>query len=80
MRNPYARILLCVACCNAFLAIAASAQKHPSKADDWPLQNASIGPVEIAAGTSRQMQAMYPTRMARRFRCKQASPGPLNRQ
>lgn len=61
MRNPYARILLCVACCNAFLAIAFATQKHPSKADDWPLQNASIGPVEIAAGTSRQMQVMYPT-------------------
>ena len=60
MRNPYARILLCVACCSAFLAIACSAQKHASKADDWPLQNASIGAVEIAAGTSRQMQVMYP--------------------
>ena len=61
MRNRYARILLCVACCNAFLAVAFSAQKHPSKGDDWPLQNASIGAVEIAAGTSRQMQVMYPT-------------------
>jgi hypothetical protein len=61
MRSPYARILLCVACCNAFLAIAFSAQKHPSKADDWPLQNASIGAVEIASGTSRQMQITYPT-------------------
>jgi hypothetical protein len=37
------------------------AQKHASKADDWPLQNASIGPIEIAAGTSRQVQVMYPT-------------------
>ena len=60
MRNPYARILLCVACCSAFLAIACSAQKHSSKADDWPLQNASIDPVEIPAGTSRQVQVMYP--------------------
>lgn len=61
MRNPYPRILLCVACCSAFLAIACSAQKHRSKGDDWPLQNASIGAVEIAAGTSRQMQVTYPT-------------------
>lgn len=61
MRIPYARILLCVVCCSAFLAIAFSAQKHASKADDWPLQNASIAPVEIAAGSSRQMQVMYPT-------------------
>jgi len=60
MKNPYARILLCLACCNALLAIACSAQKHPSSGDDWPLQNAFIGPIEIAAGTSRQMQAMYP--------------------
>jgi hypothetical protein len=61
MRNPYTRILLCLACCNALLAIAFPAQKHPSKRDDWPLQNASIGAVEIAAGTSRQMQVTYPT-------------------
>jgi hypothetical protein len=61
MRSPYARILFCVACCSASLAVAFSAQKHPSKADDWPLQNASIGAVEIAAGTSRQMQVTYPT-------------------
>ena len=61
MRKPYARILLLGVCCNAFLAIAFSAQKHPSKADDWPLQNASIESVEIAAGSSRQMQVIYPT-------------------
>jgi hypothetical protein len=54
-------MLLCVACCSASLAVAFSVQKHPSKAGDWPLQNASIGPIEIAAGTSRQMQVMYPT-------------------
>lgn len=29
--------------------------------DDWPLQNASIGPIEIPAGTSRQVQVTYPT-------------------
>jgi len=61
MRSSYARILLCFACCNVFLAIAFAEQRHPSKADDWPLQNASIGAVEIAAGTSRQMQVTYPT-------------------
>ena len=61
MRNPFARMLLWVVCCSAFLAIACSAQKHASKADDWPLQNASIEPVEIAAGTSRQVQVTYPT-------------------
>ena len=61
MRSPYVQIMLCVACCNALLVIAYSAQKHLSKADDWPLQNASIGQIEIAAGTSRQMQVMYPT-------------------
>ena len=61
MRIPYARMLLCAVCCSALLAIAFSAQKHSSKADDWPLQNASIDPVEIAAGSSRQMQVMYPT-------------------
>ena len=61
MRNSCTRILFCVACCSAFLAIACSAQKHASKGDDWPLQNASIEPVEIAAGISRQMQVTYPT-------------------
>ncbi|MBZ5492092.1 MAG: hypothetical protein LAO76_14260 [Acidobacteriia bacterium] len=61
MTNTYARILLCLACCSALLSVACSAQKHGSKGDDWPLQNASIGAVEIAAGTSRQMQVTYPT-------------------
>ena len=61
MRSSYSRILLCVACCNALLAIACSAQKRPSSGDDWPLQNASIGEIEIPAGTSRQMQVTYPT-------------------
>ena len=60
MRNSYARILLCVACHIVFLAVAASAQKHASKGDDWPLQNASIGEIEIPAGTSRQVQVTYP--------------------
>ncbi|MGB9123578.1 MAG: hypothetical protein WCE73_23390 [Candidatus Angelobacter sp.] len=61
MRNPYTRILLCVFCCTTFSTITFAVQKHPSKADDWPLENASIGAVEIAAGTSRQMQVTYPT-------------------
>lgn len=60
MKNVYARTLLCLACFSAFLAIACSAQKPASKADDWALQNAGIGSVEIAAGTSRQMQITYP--------------------
>lgn len=61
MKNVYARILLCVVCCSGLLAIACSAQKNASSGDDWPLQNSSIGSVEIAAGTSRQMQVTYPT-------------------
>ncbi|MGZ4898104.1 MAG: hypothetical protein ACXV8X_00465 [Candidatus Angelobacter sp.] len=36
-------------------------QKPAPKPDDWPIQNATIGPIEIAAGSSRQVQAMYPT-------------------
>lgn len=60
MKNVYARTLLCMACCSAFLVIACSAQKPASSGDDWPLQNAGIGSVEIAAGTSRQMQVTYP--------------------
>jgi hypothetical protein len=50
-----------VICCIVFSAIACSAQKPPAKPDDWAIQNAGIGPVEIVAGTSRQMEAMYPT-------------------
>jgi hypothetical protein len=42
------------------LAVVSSAQRKASKGDDWPLQNAFIGPVEITAGSSRQMQVMYP--------------------
>jgi hypothetical protein len=61
MKNVYARTLLCLAYFSAFLVIACSAQKNVSSGDDWPLQNSSIGSVEIAAGTSRQMQVTYPT-------------------
>jgi len=60
MRKIYTRILLYVFCCSIFSAIAFAAQKHTSNGDDWALQNASIGSVEIAAGTSRQMQVTYP--------------------
>src|SRR5579864_6486466 len=61
MRNPYVRILFCMACCFVLLAAVFSTQKHASTADDWPLQNAFIDSIEIPAGTSRQLQVMYPT-------------------
>lgn len=61
MRNPCGRILLWAVCCCTFSAIAFAAQKHASKADDWAMQNAGIGPIEIAAGSSRQLQVTYPT-------------------
>ena len=60
MKNVYARTLFCLVCFNAFLAIACSAQKPASKGDDWAMQNAGIDSVEIAAGTSRQIQVTYP--------------------
>lgn len=60
MKNVYAHMLLCLACFSTFLTIACSAQKPAASGDDWPLQNAGIGSVEIAAGTSRQMQVTYP--------------------
>ncbi len=60
MKNVYARTLFCLVCFNAFLAIACSAQKPASKGDDWAIQNTGIDPIEIAAGTSRQMQVTYP--------------------
>lgn len=60
MRNPCARILLWVVSCFAYSAVAIAAQKPASKGDDWALQNAGIGSVEIAAGTSRQLQVTYP--------------------
>jgi hypothetical protein len=42
------------------LAIACSIQKPKAKPDDWALQNAGIGEIEIAAGSSRQLQVTYP--------------------
>lgn len=60
MRNPYARLLLPVFC-YAFLALECPAQKPATKPNDWAMNNASIDSVEIAAGSSRQMQVMYPT-------------------
>ncbi|HLK08243.1 MAG TPA: hypothetical protein VKV30_09885 [Candidatus Angelobacter sp.] len=61
MKNVYAPTLLLLACFSTFLVIACPAQKPASKADDWALQNAGIGSVEIAAGSSRQLQVTYPT-------------------
>ena len=58
MRNSY--VVLCVFCC-AFLAIGCPAQKQTSKANDWAMNNALIDSVEIAAGSSRQVQVIYPT-------------------
>lgn len=61
MRNPLAQALLCALFCSVFSAATCSSQKTKSKPDDWAIQNASIGPIEIAAGSFRQLQAMYPT-------------------
>ena len=61
MRNRYARILLCVFWCSTFLGIACVAQKPATKPNDWAMNNASIDSVEIVAGSSRQMQVIYPT-------------------
>src|SRR5712671_3359040 len=55
MRSHWASIAIC---CSALLA-ACPAQKP----NDWPMQNATIGPnspIEIRAGSSSQVQAMYP--------------------
>jgi hypothetical protein len=60
MRDNGVRIKLVFICCFVFSAIVCLAQKPAAKADDWAMQNASIGPIEIAAGSSRQVQAMYP--------------------
>jgi hypothetical protein len=60
MKNVYAHTLLCLACFSTFLTIVCWAQKTASKADNWALQNAGIDSVEIAAGTSRQIQVTYP--------------------
>jgi hypothetical protein len=61
MRDNCVGAKLLLIYCVVFSAVVFSAQKPAAKPDDWPLQNASIGPVEIAAGTSRQMQVTYPT-------------------
>lgn len=59
MRNSYVGLALCVFCC-AFWAIGCPAQKPAIKPNDWAMDNASIGSVEIAAGSSRQLQVTYP--------------------
>jgi hypothetical protein len=59
MRNHWLRVALCVIYCSASFTTACFAQK----ADDWPIQNALIGPdstIEIRAGSSYQARAMYP--------------------
>lgn len=60
MKYCRSRDQLWVICCIAFLAIACSAQKPGAKANDWAIQNAGIGEIEIAAGSSRQIQVTYP--------------------
>lgn len=60
MRNPCARMLLWVVCCCTFSGGAFAVQKPASKAGDWAMQNAGIDPIEIAAGSSRQLQVTYP--------------------
>ena len=60
MRNSYAGLALYVIC-YAFLAIGCPAQKPAAKPNDWAMNNALIDSVEIAAGSSRQMQVIYPT-------------------
>lgn len=60
VRDNYVRIKLVLICCFVFSTIACLVQKPAANADDWAMQNASIGPIEIAAGSSRQVQAMYP--------------------
>jgi hypothetical protein len=61
VRDKYPQIKAVFSCCFVFSAIACLAQKPTAKPDDWAMQNASIGAVEIAAGSSRQMQVTYPT-------------------
>jgi hypothetical protein len=63
MSNHWLRVVFCVMYCSASLTTACFAQKPTSKPDDWPMQNAMIGPdspIEIRAGSSYQAQAMYP--------------------
>lgn len=60
MRNSYVGLALCVFC-YAILAIECPAQKPATKPNDWVMNNALIDSVEIAAGSSRQMQVIYPT-------------------
>ncbi len=59
MRSHWPRVAVC---CSTLL-VACFAQKPAPKPDDWPIQNAMIGPnspIEIRAGSSYQVQAMYP--------------------
>ena len=65
MRSPYARILLC---CSALLAVAFSAQKHPSKADDWALQNARSARLKSSRELPVRFRSLTQFQMARHFR------------
>ncbi|HEY2363898.1 MAG TPA: hypothetical protein VGK36_22455, partial [Candidatus Angelobacter sp.] len=60
MKDCRSRDQLLVICCVVFLAIACSIQKPKAEPDDWAMQNAGIGEIEIAAGSSRQLQVTYP--------------------
>jgi hypothetical protein len=57
------RVILSLVCCSFIAVVAGVAQKKAPKPDDWPMQNAMIGPdspIEIRAGSFYQAQAMYP--------------------
>lgn len=58
MRDNCTRIKMLFIYCLIFSAVGCLAQK-PS-ANDWPMQNAFIDAIEIVAGSSRQLQVMYP--------------------
>lgn len=63
MGDPRSCIQICFICCIAFFTVACSVQKQGTKQDNWPINNAMIGPdspIEIAAGSSYQARAMYP--------------------
>ena len=63
MGDPRSCIRICFICCVAFFTVACSAQKQGTKADNWAINNAMIGPdspIEISVGSSYQARAMYP--------------------
>jgi hypothetical protein len=69
MRDKCPQIKVVFIYCFVFSAIACLAQKPAAKPDDWAMQNASIGAVEIAAGALPvRCRSCIRRRMARRFR------------